>query len=240
MIERIYVSEATLQTIERYGQNNLTTVSGKPDEHLCVEFVRAAPSPTVTADAAAPSDEPLPPPSVHAAVHYATWLRREAAKRSDPKADVMRNAARMIDVLRDESRRLLQEMIDQQVEDAAAQPDERAERFGDEIAQTPAQQGASELIHDAFAQPDERAAFEAAWERMNPIDNRVGIKAAVRMGWDAARAASQASTTDRRQAFESWRKREYSVRPSDAVIEWMFKAFCAGRDTGPLETGDGE
>jgi len=56
MIERIYVSEATLQTIERYGQNNLTTVSGKPDEHLCVEFVRAAPSPTVAADAAEPTE----------------------------------------------------------------------------------------------------------------------------------------------------------------------------------------
>ncbi|WP_234775229.1 hypothetical protein [Paraburkholderia tropica] len=48
MIDRIYVSDATLNTIERYGQNNLTNVSGKPDEHLCVEFVRAK-------DAAAPA-----------------------------------------------------------------------------------------------------------------------------------------------------------------------------------------
>lgn len=44
MIDRIFVSEATLRTIERYGQNNLTNVSGKPDEHLCVEFVRASPT----------------------------------------------------------------------------------------------------------------------------------------------------------------------------------------------------
>lgn len=55
MIDRIYVSEATLSTIERYGQNNLTNVSGKPDDHLCVEFVRAAPTPTVASDAAAPT-----------------------------------------------------------------------------------------------------------------------------------------------------------------------------------------
>lgn len=59
MIDRIYVSEATLSTIERYGQNNLTNVSGKPDDHLCVEFVRAAPTPTVASDAAAPSDEQI-------------------------------------------------------------------------------------------------------------------------------------------------------------------------------------
>lgn len=41
MIDRIYVSEATLRTIDRYGRNNLTNVAGKADAHLCVEFVRA-------------------------------------------------------------------------------------------------------------------------------------------------------------------------------------------------------
>jgi hypothetical protein len=53
MIDRIYVSEATLRTIEIYGQNNLTNVSGQPDEHLCVEFLRAQPP------AAAASEELL-------------------------------------------------------------------------------------------------------------------------------------------------------------------------------------
>ena len=63
-------------------------------------------------DALAQPAEPLPQPGIHAAVHYATWLRREAHREQKPRAGALRNAARMIDVLLAERRRLIQELID--------------------------------------------------------------------------------------------------------------------------------
>ncbi|WP_407462191.1 hypothetical protein [Xanthomonas campestris] len=55
----------------------------------------------------------LPPPGIHAAVHYAAFLRREAYRRAEPtKAGAIANAALMIDVLVQEVRRLHQEMLD--------------------------------------------------------------------------------------------------------------------------------
>ncbi|RZS80610.1 hypothetical protein [Pigmentiphaga kullae] len=68
--------------------------------------------------AQAPQDESpadiLPPPGIHTAVHYAGWLRREAHRHQEPKASVLRQAARMLDVLKAECGRLHQELIDSQ------------------------------------------------------------------------------------------------------------------------------
>lgn len=70
-----------------------------------------AAAPTAATTVAAPDvDEPLPPPSIHAGVHYAAFLRREAHAHEEPKAGALRNAARMIDVLLAEGRRLHREL----------------------------------------------------------------------------------------------------------------------------------
>ncbi len=61
--------------------------------------------------AALDKNEPLPPPSVHAAAHYGTWLGREAHRHDEPKAGAFRNAARMLSVLEAEIRRLHAELI---------------------------------------------------------------------------------------------------------------------------------
>ena len=56
---------------------------------------------------------PLPRPSMHAAAHYAAFLRRESFKASEPtKAGAIRNSALMIELLYNETRRLHQELID--------------------------------------------------------------------------------------------------------------------------------
>lgn len=68
----------------------------------------------VAAQAPQEPEEPLPPPGIHAAVHYAGWLRREAHRHQEPKAGVLRQAARMLDVLKAECGRLHQELIDAQ------------------------------------------------------------------------------------------------------------------------------
>ncbi|GAA0493452.1 hypothetical protein GCM10009097_06610 [Pigmentiphaga daeguensis] len=76
----------------------------------------------VAAQAPQEPEEPLPPPGIHAAVHYAGWLRREAHRHQEPKAGVLRQAARMLDVLKAECGRLHQELIDAQ---APAVPPEK-------------------------------------------------------------------------------------------------------------------
>lgn len=84
--------------------------------------------------AQAPQDESpadiLPPPGIHTAVHYAGWLRREAHRHQEPKASVLRQAARMLDALKAECGRLHQELIDSQ----APAPDGGALREAVKIA----------------------------------------------------------------------------------------------------------
>lgn len=82
----------------------------------CTGHVDYDPSSTV-----APND-PLPPPGVHAAVHYAGWLRREAYRHQEPKASVLRKVASMLDVLKAECGRLHQELIDAQALQQDADP----------------------------------------------------------------------------------------------------------------------
>ncbi|MFT4267857.1 MAG: hypothetical protein QM586_11665 [Xenophilus sp.] len=69
----------------------------------------------------------LPPPGIHAAAHYAAFLRREAHKQAEPtKAGAIANAATMIDLLVRETRRLHRELIDAQAtteDSSAAQAD---------------------------------------------------------------------------------------------------------------------
>ena len=84
---------------------------------------------------AAPALEPLPPPGVHAAAHYATWLRREAHAHQEPKAGALRNAARMIEVLTQEARRLHQELIEAQQPGAAPSPAAQGDVLGFELEQ---------------------------------------------------------------------------------------------------------
>lgn len=62
---------------------------------------------------------PLPPPSIHAAAHYGTWLVRESHRHDEPKAGAFRNAARMLAVLEAEVRRLHAELIAAQAQEAA-------------------------------------------------------------------------------------------------------------------------
>lgn len=69
--------------------------------------------------AAMDKDEPLPPPSVHAAAHYGTWLGREAHRHDEPRAGAFRNAARMLAVLEAETRRLHAELVAAQAQEAA-------------------------------------------------------------------------------------------------------------------------
>ena len=76
-----------------------------------------------TITSALDKNEPLPPPSVHAAAHYGTWLGREAHRHNEPKAGAFRNAARMLAVLEAEIFRLHAELIAAQ--QAAPQPTER-------------------------------------------------------------------------------------------------------------------
>lgn len=76
----------------------------------------------VAAQAPQEPDEPLPPPGIHAAVHYAGWLRREAHRHQEPKAGALRQAARMLDVLNAECGRLHQELIDAQALQQDADP----------------------------------------------------------------------------------------------------------------------
>lgn len=69
--------------------------------------------------AALEQDEPLPPPSIHAAAHYGTWLGREAHRHDEPRAGAFRNAARMLAVLESEVRRLHEELLAAQAQEAA-------------------------------------------------------------------------------------------------------------------------
>ena len=69
--------------------------------------------------AAMDKDEPLPPPSVHAAAHYGTWLGREAHRHDEPRAGAFRNAARMLAVLESEVLRLHAELLAAQAQEAA-------------------------------------------------------------------------------------------------------------------------
>src|SRR5574344_2312410 len=72
-----------------------------------------------TVTAALEQDEPLPPPSIHAAAHYGTWLGREAHRHDEPRAGAFRNAARMLAVLESEVRRLHEELLAAQAQEAA-------------------------------------------------------------------------------------------------------------------------
>lgn len=69
---------------------------------------------------ASPPAEPLPPPGIHAGVHYATFLRREANKHPEPKAGALRNAARMMDVLLAEVRTLRRELVEAKAQEGGA------------------------------------------------------------------------------------------------------------------------
>lgn len=76
---------------------------------------RASPQPPAQEPA-----EPLPPPGIHAGVHYATFLRREANKHPEPKAGALRNAARMMDVLLAEVRTLRRELVEAKAQEGGA------------------------------------------------------------------------------------------------------------------------
>jgi len=91
------------------------------DKDLGREYVPLYAAP-VAAQAPQESDEPLPAPGIHAAVHYAGWLRREAHRHQEPKASVLRQTARMLDVLQAECARLHQELIDAQALQQDADP----------------------------------------------------------------------------------------------------------------------
>lgn len=90
----------------------------------------------------APADtsSPLPRPSVHAAAHYAGFLRRHSYGFDQPKRGAIENAAVMVELLQQETRRLHQELIDAQeasARDAAAirnQAYERAAQVADYTA----------------------------------------------------------------------------------------------------------
>ncbi|WP_287740034.1 hypothetical protein [Diaphorobacter sp.] len=80
--------------------------------------------------AALDKNEPLPPPSIHAAAHYGTWLVREAHRHDEPKAGAFRNAARMLSVQEAEIRRLHAELIGAKPTAPVAQGDALTEIVG--------------------------------------------------------------------------------------------------------------
>lgn len=200
MIDRIYVSEATLRTIERFGQNNLTNVAGRADAHLCVEFVRARGEtvPKWVFDGLVNTLQP-------AWDYIQTHQDQFGALAGDDK-----NAILVDFFLRAASANNIGEQLDAELEARLADGDRIIEELAS-VIRAPR----TDVAGAVMMPPVKGISIDGGYVIVTPAggrDNAPAIKAAIlALAGANPSADAAAAPADERMAFETWYERTYPL-----------------------------